>query len=411
MSTLATGKSALNGRPHHAAVSVGRVASVLLAVATAWLVFRLPGSVVACFVLPALTIVITGIQRPRRDSVLLWVFLGSAVVASAISTILSPDALPFVNFFSITVVFAIFSIAIVATGLETQTSNAVMTALYWCFGFTLLIGLIEVASGVKLTTFLYPDSSILAIDNRLLVAAYFPNYNDFAVVVTMFALMSLVRFFLKPARYHLQLLRLGAFMAASLLILGQGSRGALLGLIIGSLLVVVQSIRLIRPRLVTPLSVILTALFAALIGALLWASPFIQDNSTAVRGSIVGNTLQLTPDTSWKFWFGWGDNNSFKEAASSAFPWQLMDPHNVILETFTWYGLPTLITLGALWGFVAWRAVWRLDVKPSWGPMSAVVLFSLMPVLGAVPSSSLRYYYIFLLAACSVTAITDRRSP
>ena len=41
--------------------------------------------------------------------------------------------------------------------------------------------------------------------------------------------------------------------------------------------------------------------------------------------------------------------------------------------------------------------------------MVAVVLFSLTPVLGIVPSSSLRYYYLFVLAACAIAALSPRQ--
>lgn len=394
--------------PGRRGVSARPIAAALLALATVWLVFRLPGSVIACFVLPAAAIVVSGLHRPRRESAWLWAFLGLAVVSTAIATIISPDALPFVNFFTITAVFAVFCVAILATGLEVLLSGTVMRALYWSFGITLLIGLGEIITGFRLITLLYPKSSTGAISNRFLVAAYFPNYNDFAVVVTMFALMALIRFFLSPAGPVGQVARVVAYGVASVVILGQGSRGALLALLVGSFLVVVQCVRLVRPKLITPLSVILAGLGAALVGAVLWASPLIQDHSTAVRGDILINTLTLTPDTSWQFWTGWGDITSFKDAAFDAFPWTLMDPHNILLEAFIWYGLPSLVALVLLWVFVVWRGVWRLDLRPGWVPMSAVVLFGLMPVLGIVPSSSLRYYYVFLLAACSIAALTPR---
>lgn len=355
-------------------------------------------------------LVVAGFHRPRRDSIWLWLFLGSALSSSAISTVISPEALPSVNFFTITAVFVVFSSAILATGLERRMIIAVMTALYWCFLLTLLIGVAEIVGNVRLTRYFYPDSSILAIDNRLLVAAYLPNYNDFAVVVAMLALMLLIRILMIRDTNLVQALHIFAYLLATSLTVLQGSRGALIALLVGSVLVVVQSTRLAHPHLISPLSVILGVLGTGLIGALLWLSPFIQDNSTAVRGSILENTLSLTPDTSWPFWFGWGAETRFKQVATEAFPWKLMDPHNVLLEAFTWYGLPTLIALILLWGYVAWRGVWRLEVRTGWAPMAAVVLFSLMPVLGVVSSSSFRYYYIFLLAACSIAALTNSRS-
>ncbi|HJE52269.1 MAG TPA: hypothetical protein K8V15_09925, partial [Tessaracoccus flavescens] len=358
-----------------AGVSRETIAAWLLVVATVWLVFRLPGSVIACAILPLLALLVTGIHAPRRSSVWLWVFLGLAVVSSAVAVVFSPDGLPLVNFFTITGVFTVFSAALLAGGNDTRLTDAVMSALYWSFGGVLLIGLGEIVTGFRLITVLYPEASTVAINNRFLVAAFFPNYNDFAVVVTMFALMALVRFFLAPGGNLIQVLRLASYAISALVILGQGSRGALAGLFIGSILVVVQCVRLVRPRAITPLFVILGGLGAALAGALLWASPLLQDHSTQVRGDIVGNTLRLTPDGSLRFWTGWGDITSFKDAAAVAYPWELMDPHNILLEAFIWYGLPTLLSLVALWAVIVWRGVWRLEIRQDWRAMSAVILF------------------------------------
>lgn len=390
-------------------VRAGSIAAVLLTVATSWLAFRLPGSVIACFVLPAIAILFTGLRAPRREAVWLWVFLGLAVVSSGFATVLSPEAPAFVSIFTITLVFVVFSVAIMATGLEARLSRAVLRALYWSFGVTVLIGIGEIVTGVRLIKTLYPEASTVKIDNRFLVAAFFPNYNDFAVVVTMFALMVLIRFFMARANWLVQALRAAAFAVSAVVILGQGSRGALLALLAGSLFVVVQCVRLIRPKLVTPLSVIVAALGTTLAGIYVWFSPVIQDHSTEVRGDIIGNTFRLTPDTSWQFWLGWADITHFKDAAQAAFPWQLMDPHNIVLEAFIWYGAPTVLALLALWGYVVWRGAWRLEIRSGWEAMSAVLLFALMPVLGMVPSSSFRYYYVFLLAACSIVSLHVRR--
>ena len=124
----------------------------------------------------------------------------------------------------------------------------------------------------------------------------------------------------------------------------------------------------------------------------------------------MANTLTMTPDTSLQFWVGWGDIDAFKSMADRIYPWTLMDPHNILLEAFIWYGLPSVLLLVALWLHVAWRGLWRLEARSGWHSMAALVLFSLTPVIGIVPSSSLRYYYMFLLVACAVAALTPRET-
>lgn len=386
------------------------VATVLMSAATAWLVFRLPGSVIAALALPALVLSLAGLRPPRRETLWLWVFLAGALASSTIAALLAPPPVPIVNFSTITLTFVVFVTAILATGLERHLTRVVTTTLYWCFGLTLLIGLGEIITGFRLIRVLYPDSSTVAIDNRFLVAAYFPNYNDFAVVVTMFAIMTLTRLMI-PRNGRLSMLFHGpAFLTASVVIVGQGSRGALIALLVGSALVVLQTVRLLHPHLLTPLSVVLGVLLLLFAGLLAWSSPWVQDHSTSSRGNILANTLTMTPDTSLQFWVGWGDIDAFKSMADRAYPWTLMDPHNILLEAFIWYGLPAVLLLVALWWHVTWRGLWKLEARYGWHSMAALVLFSLTPVLGIVPSSSLRYYYMFLLAACAVAALAPRET-
>lgn len=394
----------------HGRVTTARIVGGLVSLATAWVVLRLPGGVFAALLLPALALILAGLRRPRGDSWLLWLFLVAAVASSTVGVLLAPPPVPLVNFSTITLTFTVFISALLATGLERRLTRTVMLTLYWCFGATALIGVGEIITGFRLITVLYPESSTVAIENRFLVAAFFPNYNDFAVVVTMFAIMTLARLLMANRSRLAAAFHLAAFLISAVIIIGQGSRGALLALLMGSALLLLQTVRLMHPQFLSPLSVILGTLALILLALLAWTSPWLQDHSTASRGSILTNTLAMSPDNSRQFWLGWGDIGSFQDAAAQAYPWTLMDPHNILLEAFTWYGLPSLVLLVVLWLHVSWRGLWLMEIRPGWHSMAALVLFSLTPVLGIVPSSSLRYYYMFLLAACAVAALTPRET-
>ncbi|MFT3888609.1 MAG: O-antigen ligase family protein [Arachnia sp.] len=384
--------------------------SALLGAATAWLVFRLPGSVFAALGLPALALLLTARRRPDRSTAPLWAFLAAALAASALAILARPPATPPVNILTVTATFAVFSAAVLCTARPERAAAAVMTSLYAAFGVTVLIGLGEVVTGFRLIAVLYPDASTLAVDDRFAVAAFFPNYNDFAVVAAMFALMTLTRLLLRPCARVTAAAHVVAFLVVSALIVLQGSRGALLALVVGSALVVVHALRLTHPRLIQGRAVLIGGLAAALLGLVAWSSPWLQDHSTSVREDIIANTLALMPPTSAPFWVGWGDIAAFQEAASTRFPDALMDPHNIALEAFVWYGLPACLLLAWLWLDVLRRGVWRLTIRPGWTHASAVHLMALMPVLGIVPSSSLRYYYLFVLAACAMAALTPREA-
>lgn len=375
----------------------------MLAAATAILVMRLPGSVMLMAVAPVISLAITGLHRPPSTARWLWAFLGCAATSSLIGVFINPSGLSLVNYATLSLTFTLFAVAVLFSGNAPRVAGLVMTALFWTFGLALLVGLLEMASGFKLQPVLYPEATYLRTAGRFIVAAWFPNYNDFAIVVTMFALMVLIRFMFDPgARGLMQFTRVAAYVVAAGAIGIGGSRGALLGLLAGTALIVVHSVRLARPTLITALAVIVGTLTAVLAAVYVWNSPWVQDHSTSLRGEIMANTLKLTPDNSPQFWFGWGDAARFRDATTGTFPGILMDPHNVVLEVFTWFGLPTLVILIALWAYVCWRALWRLELRRGWAGAAAAILFALTPVLGIVPSSTLRYYHLFLIAPCAI---------
>jgi len=375
------------------------------------LVLRVPGSVILVGLAPLGALLATGLVRPRRGSWPAWVFLGIALFSACVSIAIHPAGVPLINSATLAFVFTAFAIAVLCGGAERAVSTAVINALYLTFGFALLVGWFEVFTGIRLRQLLYPDASRgPAVDGPFYVAAWFPNYNDFAVVVTMFAVLALLRFLTDAGSLLVQATRLAGYLSATALILLAGSRGALASLLLGSALVVVQAIRVLRPRVVGGSAVVTAALVAIPLVAYLMGSTWVQDNSTRVRGLIVTQTLAITPDDSFRFWFGWGALESFQKAAASAYPGQLMDPHNLLLEIFTWYGALALVAFIVLWLVVLKRGVWQMDTSMHWSGIGLSILFVLTPFLGVVPSSSLRYYYVFLIAPCAVATLNSRRA-
>lgn len=226
----------------------------------------------------------------------------------------------------------------------------------------------------------------------------------------MFALMAIARFLFDARGPLVQCCRLAFAAAGLVLIVGGGSRGALGGLVIGMAVLIVVNLRLHHPRLVSGTKALVGILLATAAAMIIWSLPVIQDNSTQVRGQIVGDTIALSLSHPATVWFGWGNNEAFQAAAQAAYPGQLMDPHNLLLEIFTWYGVFGLLTFVALWLVVVVRGLWHQRLRPGWTNITAVLLFALTPILGIVPSSSLRYYYVFLLASCAMAAIPPRSS-
>lgn len=379
-----------------------QLGSGLLALATVVLIVRLPGSVILIAVAPVVSLFLTGLHRPPIRARWLWAFLICAVSSGMVAVFINPVGLSLVNFFTLALVFTLFAAAILASGDASRVAEVVMKAIYWSFALALTVGLLEMASGFRLQKVLYPNGTDLTVGGKFVVAAWFPNYNDFAVVITMFGLMVLVRILFTPSTAPVQTFRIAIFFVAVVVILIGGSRGALVGLLLGTLLVLIHAIRMLRPKLISAPSIIMGTLAAGAGATLLWASPWVQDNSTSIRGRIIADTLRITPGDTPRFWFGWGDIGRFTTAAKQAYPGVLMDPHNILLEVFTWFGLPTVLLLLVLWIYVCWKALWRLEIRRNWMATSALILFAVFPILGIVPSASLRYYHVFLIAPCVI---------
>lgn len=388
-------------------VPAASLAAAILGLATASLVLRLPGSVILMGLASVAALLVTGFSHPHLETWPLWLFLGAAILSSSLSIVIAQAGIVLVNFATLAVVFTLFAIAVLCGDSGRTISRAVASALYYTFGFALAVGWFEVVTGFHLRGTLYPDSSSqLPASGRFLSTAWFPNYNDLAVVISMFAVMVLLRFLLDARGLVVQLGRGTAYLAASALIVLAGSRGALAALMAGSMLACVQAIRVKHPKLVGGLAAVSAALVAALLSALVLSSAWYADNSTRVRGVIVANTLDLTPDDSFRFWLGWGRPESFQVAVTEAYPGQLMDPHNILLEIFSWYGAPTLLAFAVLWFVILRRGVWRMQAPTDWISVGMSILFTLTPILGTVPSSSLRYYYVFVIAPCVMAIVT-----
>lgn len=388
----------------------GRISRSLLAFATVVLVLRLPGSVILMGVCAPASLFIGGIHRHVRPASYLWLFFGMAFMASACAVLVDPTGLSLVNYCTLALIFSFAAAAILLGPNPRRAATAVLSALYFSFGFALLVGLLEMITGFKLQPLLYPEGIDMSSLGRFVVAAWFPNYNDFAVAITMFAVIALTRFIYLPgsARW-LRMIRITGYLLTLSTILIGGSRGSLLGILAGSAVVILYSVRQLYPRIINPPALIFGSMFIFVTAVAIWISPWVQDHSTEVRGNILENTISMSPPSGLPFWFGWGDTSRFSDAAATAFPNTLMNPHNVLLELFTWFGLPTLFAFAAVWLRIVWRGLIKQDLFAGWASLASVSLFALTPILGLVPSSSLRYYYLFLIAPCAAAFISAHK--
>lgn len=390
--------------------SVDRTAEWLTATMVALLVLRIPGSLFVTVAIAVLQLFALPLHIPhRRARLWLWTLvLGTVTSSVALVTVAREPEL--VAFPVITAAFLLVSLTLTGTTLGRRLARVMITTCYWCFGITLLIGIGEIITGFRVSNIFYSAPTAPTANSRFEVSAFYPNYNDFSVVLAMFVTLLAVRILFDHTSRFRTILRGFLVVLTTGLVFLQGSRGALLALLMGIAAAVWINLRM-RVSSRSMSLVTLIALIAAIAGGVLaWNSPWVQDNSTKERGGVINRILSITPDSHLEFWIGWGTQPNYQLAARLNYPGELMDPHNVLMEALIWFGMPVALLFVAFWVQVVWRGVWKLDVESfDWQHLASVVVVALMPILGIVPSSTFRYYLIFLFSAAAAVSISARR--
>ena len=391
--------------------SVDRTVEWLTVVMVALLVLRIPGSLFATVAIAVLQLLVLPLHVPhKRTRLWLWTLvLGTVTSTVALVTVVEEPEL--VGFPVITATFLLVSLALTGTALGGRLARVMITTCYWCFGFTLLIGLGEIATGFRVSNLFYSAPTTQTANSQFEVSAFYPNYNDFSVVLAMFATLLAVRILFDHTSWFRTTMRSFLVILTAALVFVQGSRGALMALLVGIAAAVWINLRMRASSRIMSLLTLLTLLAVIAGGILLWNSPWVQDNSTKERGGVISRILSITPDSHLQFWFGWGTQPNYQLAARQNYPGELMDPHNVLLEALIWFGMPVALLFVAFWIQVVWRGAWKLELESfDWQPLASVTVVALMPILGIVPSSTFRYYLIFLFSAAAAVAISTRRS-
>lgn len=384
-----------------------RDASVLLLVVAIFLILRLPLSVVLAGLLPVVVLVVDGIRWPRKQAILMWVFLVTALVFSTYAWLTNTEV-PLVNNATIMLVMMALVAAVTCTSATRNALRYLMNGILVGLWVCLLSAIFEVVSGIKLLPLLYPDANTAGAvaSNRFIVASFFPNYNDFSVAMSIFGVMLTAQLLLGARKGPLvKICRIGALLVLTFFIVVIGSRGALIGLLVGMALVTFIAARLTRRRLLSVPNMLVLVLCAVAAGMFVMATPFVQNSSTALRGDIIGNTIDMLLADPARLWAGWSNMVLFREDAALIYDTMLMDPHNLLLELVTMYGLGAAITYLLVWAQILYRGLWQLRITAGWREVSAVAVSVLMPVIGVVPSSSLRYYWVFLFMAAAIAAL------
>lgn len=383
-----------------------RNATPLLGLASLLIVARIPMGFLGLLLLSAAVVVVQGIRPHASWPRSLRALLTWCLVASLLSVaIFHPVLLAGTgNNFIVMVAITLVALGVFNGGRTREACDWIVEGLYIGLALSWLVSMGEVVTGIKMMDIIYPGNNTASLisHNRLFVSAFFPNYNDYCVAMVMLCTLVMARMVFQPrAGTGRTALRLLMLLTSTFLIVHMGSRGALIGLVIAAGIIALLATRTINLRAVPVRLAFLCLVVLVGIAGLVFTSSYVQDHSTATRGTIITNALTLMGEHPVNALLGFGALTAYQAAARDRFGDILMDPHNLLLEMAISYGVPALVMYLVCWLGVLRRGLVRMQQAMTWRSVAALTITALMPVLGVVPSSTLRYHvtWLWLVAA------------
>lgn len=386
----------------------------LLTVAAAMSAAKMPLGFLALLGLPLVVVLVQGI-RPRAPwpRPLAWI-LGLGLASSLVAALVwIPAQLAGTNnSFIVMVCLTGVSAAVFAAGRPDRAVHRILDGLFAGLVFTWAMAIFEVVTGLKFMPMLYPQANTAAAvaGNRFVVSGLYPNYNDFSVAMTLLCTCLLAKIFFQPRVGPLRTVgRLAVLLSATFLITYMGSRGCLLALVLALGCIVLLSVRTLHPQVFTTRGLVLCVGLAVTAFGALATSPYVRDNSTAQRGMIIANAVDMMVERPAHLLLGYGALSEYSSQAAARFGGRLMDPHNVLLEIVLWYGLPVLVAYLVAWWVVVRRGLLTARPNPGWRFVAPMVISGLYPLLGVVTSSTLRYHQLWLWLIVALAHLQQSR--
>ncbi len=375
------------------------------------LVLRMPGGSGLLGLVGLILILWRGIRPVRVDGLL--AAYAVCILASGAAAYLADDY-NVTSYVWPAIGYALFSAAVLWTGDLRRNIAGLTTGLLAGFTLALTMAWLEILSGVRLLTIGRQGNKGLEeslTQGRFRTGAFYTNYNDLSVALAILAILVIASLLFAPrARSTIQVTRVAVAGGAAALVLLMGSRGSLAALMLAVGVLVVLAARAAHPRTWTNRRLGLLALAVSLIGVVAWRSPYVQDNSTAIRERILASALQMLDlqPTSWVI--GMSSEMRYLHTGESLYPGELMNPHNLVLEFLLSYGLVGLLAAGVCWGVLVVTGV-TVSHPRHWTLPGYTAACLAIPVIGIVPSTILTYGFVQLLVLGLAAAISaERRS-
>lgn len=384
----------------------------VLGVVAAMLVLRLPLSFLLFVVAPWFLILTGAIARGGRvRSLPFTALLGWCLAAAAVSiVVMHPDAVSGTGN-NVAIMIAVIGCTLVVHRSQAPgvTARRTLAGLYWGALGVWLIALGEMVTGIKLLPILYPDANTVSYvqSSRFIVSATYPNINDFSVVLTMLVIAVVAKMLFHPVHGRRNAGRWFVLLTGLFMVVMSTSRGALVGCLAGVALLIVLNVRRLHPHALGVRAGLFGGGLIVFVGAVFFTSSYVQDHSTATRGQIFNNAMSMLAGSPADALLGYGSLTSYQNAAKVAFGDVLMDPHNLLLEIVLNYGVIALVLFIVVWLWVLLRGFLPRRPMVDWQTAFGLTIVVLLPVLGVVPSSTLRYHVTWIYLAATTLLVAE----
>lgn len=300
-----------------------------------------------------------------------------------------------------------YAIAILGSSSPGIVARRAASGLYIGAIMTWLMGMGEIVTGVKLLPMLYPGANTLdaVASSRWIVTATYPNYNDYDVVMAMLFTGVLARLWFQPRRGWVLIGRLFILLSCAAMIVVAGSRGALVACVGAIGLLVILNVRRMHSAAMGVRACVWGGGLLLALAVGVWMSPYVQDHSTAQRGVILSNATAMLVSDPPSLLLGYGSLVGYQSAAAMVYGDMLMDPHNLLLEIVIRYGIVALLLFLVCWVWILVRGYAPRRPAADWQTAYVLSVVLLLPVLGIVPASTLRYHvaWIYMIVASCLT--------
>jgi len=378
----------------------------VIPVAVFAMTLRVPGGFILLGVTGAILILRRGVRFRRTG------LLGAYAVCALTSTLAATiDADHNVSSYVWPALcYGLFAAAVLLTGDVADNMRGLSRGLIAALTCALGLAIAEIATGFRLMALGREANQNLQLalnEGRFRTGSVFTNYNDLSVALTILVvLLAGAALFAPRDSTMVKASRLVIIVVASGLVVVMGSRGSLAGLLLGLGTLVLLASRAARPDRLTNGRLGAVVASSLVVVVLIWNSPYVQDNSTAIRERILDNAVHLMDLDPMTWVLGFSSVDRYDGIAASFFAETLMNPHNLVLELLLGYGLPGVLAATLAWFVLVARGV-SVTKPRDWQLPAYTAAAVMLPVIGTVPSSTLPYGFPQLLTLGLAAALAS----